>query len=328
MRKIAILIVEDEAIVAADLEMKLTRIGYAVAGIASQGRKAVDMAMRRKPQLVLMDIQLKGSMDGIETAEAITSQYDVPIVYLTAHSDPATFSRAKLSGPLGYILKPFDERELVIQIELAVYKHQTERQLQDQRELLRVTLSSIGDGVIATNSEGKISFINSVAESLTGWPGSEAIGKPLDDVFRIISERTRESLMNPMENLLNTGKISSPDSRWLLHGRQGAKIPIWSSGAPIRDKKEQVRGLILVFRDTSLQRQSEAEKDALIAELEKAMKKVKLLSGLLPICASCKKIRDDKGYWNQIEAYIRSHSEAEFSHSICPDCVEKLYPDL
>lgn len=328
MSKLAILIVEDETIVAADLEMKLKQIGYEVAGIASQGREAVDMAMRYKPQLILMDIQLEGSMDGIKTAGAIHSRYDIPIVYLTAHSDPATLSRAKLSGPFGYILKPFDERELVTQIELAIYKHQTERRLQDKRELLRVTLSSIGDGVIATNPEGNISFINSVAESLTGWRGSQAIGEPLDKVFRIISERTQESLKNPMENLLNTGKISNQDSRWLLHGREGTKTPIWSSGAPIRDKKEHFRGLVLVFRDISLQRQAEKEKDSLIAELEKAMRKVKLLSGLLPICASCKKIRDDKGYWNQIEAYIKSHSEAEFSHSICPDCMEKLYRNL
>jgi PAS domain S-box-containing protein len=328
MSKVVIQIVEDETIVASDLEMKLRQFGYDVAGIASRGREAVDMAVRCKPQLILMDIHLEGSMDGIETASSIKSRYDIPIVYLTAHSDPATLSRAKLSGPFGYILKPFDERELVTQIELAIYKHKIERQLHDQRELLRVTLSSIGDGVIATNPEGKISFINSVAQSLTGWPEIEAIGKPLDTVFRIFNERTREFITNPMENLLNTGKVSSPSSRWLLHGREGKKIPIWSSGAPIRDKTEHFRGLVLVFRDISLQRQAEEEKDSLIAELEKAMKKVKLLSGMLPICASCKKIRDDKGYWNQIEAYIRKHSEAEFSHSICPDCMEKLYPDL
>jgi PAS domain S-box-containing protein len=328
MSKAVILIVEDETIVAADLEIKLKQLGYEVAGIASQGREAVEMAMRRKPQLVLMDIQLEGSMDGIETAREINSRHDVPIVYLTAHSDPATLSRAKLSGPFGYILKPFDERELVTQIELAFYKHQTDKQLHDQRELLRITLSSIGDGVIATNAQGDISFINSVAESLTGWSADGAIGKPLDKVLRVIDEHTAEALENPMENLVNTGKISSPASRWLLHGRAGAKIPIWSSGAPIRDNKDHFRGLVLVFRDISLQRQAEKEKDSLIAELKKAMGKVKMLSGLLPICASCKKIRDDKGYWNQIEAYIRTHSEAEFSHGICPECAQKLYSNL
>ena len=328
MRKDAILIVEDEIIVAADLEMKLKQIGYVVAGIASRGREAVDMAQHYKPQLILMDIQLDGSMDGIETAEKIKSFLDVPIVYLTAHSDRATLSRAKLSGPLGYILKPFDDRELVTQIELAIYKHQTDRQLHGQRELLRVTLSSIGDGVIATNPEGNINFINSVGESLTGWSKNDAIGKSLDEVFRIINEHTRESLTNPMEDLLNTGLMSNPASQWLLLSREKKKIPVWISGAPIRGKQDNFQGIILVFRDISLQRQSEKEKDSLIAELKEAMGKVKTLSGLLPICASCKKIRDDKGYWNQIEAYIRKHSKVEFSHGICPDCAKKLYPDI
>lgn len=328
MNKTKILIVEDEIIVAADLENKLKRNGYEIVGIASQGMVAVEMALRDKPQLILMDIQLKGSMDGIETAEVIQSRYDVPIVYLTAHSDSATLSRAKLSGPLGYILKPFDDRELVIQVELAIYKHQTNKQLHDQREWLRVTLSSIGEAVIATNAEGSVTFINPVAESLTGWSESLAKGKSLNEIFHVINEITQEPLTNPMENLLNTGKISSPASRWMLLGDKGTKISVRISGAPIVDKQDHFQGIVLVFRDISLQRRSEKEKDSLIADLKEAMSRVKKLSGLLPICASCKNIRDDRGYWNQIEAYIRDNSEAEFSHSICPDCAKKLYPGL
>jgi PAS domain S-box-containing protein len=191
-----------------------------------------------------------------------------------------------------------------------------------------VTLSSIGEAVIATNAEGSVTFINPVAESLTGWPGSLAKGKPLNEIFRVINEINQEPLMNPMENLLNTGKISSPASRWMLLGDKGAKISVRISGSPIVDKQDHFQGIVLVFRDISLQRRSEKEKDSLIADLKAAMSRVKKLSGLLPICASCKNIRDDRGYWNQIEAYIRDNSEAEFSHSICPDCVKKLYPGL
>ncbi len=164
-----ILIVEDEAIVAADLAGKLGRLGYEVAGIAAEGKEAVAMACRLGPQLVLMDIWLEGPMDGIEAAEAIRRQLDVPVIYLTAHSDPATLARAKLTGPFGYILKPFEERELATQIELALHKHQADRQLRDQREWLRVTLRSIGDAVIATDAAGQVAYINPVAEALTGW---------------------------------------------------------------------------------------------------------------------------------------------------------------
>ena len=87
-------------------------------------------------------------------------------------------------------------------------------------------------------------------------------------------------------------------------------------------------GAIITSRDITLRKQSEEEREKLIADLRGALAKVKQLSGMLPICSSCKKIRDDKGYWNQIEAYIRDHSEAAFSHGICPECAKKLYPDL
>ena len=103
----------------------------------------------------------------VTDAKVMQDRHDVPVVYLTAHSDQSTLSRAKLTGPFGYILKPFDERDLAIQIELALFKHKTERQLREQRELLRVTLSSIGDAVIATDAKGSITFINPVATSLT-----------------------------------------------------------------------------------------------------------------------------------------------------------------
>jgi PAS domain S-box-containing protein len=136
VNKTTILIVEDEAIVAADLAAKLGQLGYEVAGIAAKGEEAIVLADSLRPDLVLMDIQLEGHTDGIEAAEAISSQLDLPIIYLTAHSDAATLARAKLSGPFGFILKPFEERELATNIEMALYKHQADRQLREQRDQL------------------------------------------------------------------------------------------------------------------------------------------------------------------------------------------------
>ncbi|MGB3221704.1 MAG: response regulator [Desulforhopalus sp.] len=324
----SILIVEDEFIVAENLRRKLEQHGYNVVGVVATGKAALKMSIEHRPHLILMDIQLQGSLDGIQTTETIQSRYDVPVVYLTAHSDQATLTRAKLSGPLGYILKPYEDRELLTQIELALYRHQTDKKMQEQREWLRVILSSMGDAVVAANKEGVVSFINPTAEILTGWTRVAAIGKSLSKVFHIINERTRQSLATPMEDLLNSGKISDPDNRWLLVNQTGIEIPIWSSGALIHDKHNHVQGIVLVFRDISLQRQAEKEKDSLIAELTEAMNKVRQLSGLVPICASCKNIRDDKGYWMRLEKYIQEHSEATFSHAICPDCVKKLYPHI
>jgi two-component system, cell cycle sensor histidine kinase and response regulator CckA len=328
MNNTAILIVEDEAIVAADLENKLRQNGYEVGGIASQGLAAVELAQRLCPQLILMDIQLEGPLDGIEAAEMIHRQSDIPVVFLTAHSDRPTLARAKLTGPFGYILKPFDDRELVTQIELALYKYNAERQLREQGELLRVTLSSIGEAVITTNEAGLITFINPVAESLSGWPMDQAASKPLEEVFRILDEKTREVIEYPIEDVLQTGERVDMSNHILLHGRYGGEVPVNCSGDPILDEKGKIRGVVLVFRDITKRRRAEEEKDAIIADLKQAIDKIRTLSGLLPICASCKKIRDDKGYWNQIEAYIRKHSEAEFTHGICPDCAKKLYPTL
>jgi len=134
MTKTTVLIVEDEAIVAADLASKLGQLGYEVIGTEARGEDAVESAYRLKPEVVLMDIRLKGAMDGIEAAEAILRRHNAPVIYLTAHSDEATLVRAKLSQPFGYILKPFEERELSTTIEMALYKHKSEKELRRAKE--------------------------------------------------------------------------------------------------------------------------------------------------------------------------------------------------
>jgi DNA-binding NarL/FixJ family response regulator len=122
MHRATVLVVEDEAIVAADLTGKLKQLGYEVVGTAATGEEAVELACTLRPDVVLMDIWLKGPMDGIEATETLHCQLDVPVIYLTAHSDSATLDRAKITQPFGYILKPFEERELATNIEMALYK--------------------------------------------------------------------------------------------------------------------------------------------------------------------------------------------------------------
>jgi DNA-binding NtrC family response regulator len=129
MPNATILIVEDEAIIAKDLSEQLARLGYEVLGITANGEEAVVLARERRPDAILMDIRLKGPMDGIQAAEQIGRDGKAAVIYLTAHSDSLTLQRAKLTGPFGYILKPFEERELETQIEIALYKHKLERDL-------------------------------------------------------------------------------------------------------------------------------------------------------------------------------------------------------
>ncbi len=191
-----VMIVEDEGIVALQIKTSLEQRGYPVAGVFATGEEALAKVAVTAPDLVLMDMKLQGELDGIETARLLRERHDLPVIFLTAHSEESTIERAKRAEPYGYILKPFNVQELCIAVEVAHHKHQVDR-----------------------------------------------------------------------------------------------------------------------------------EKDLLAKELRAALDRVKLLSGLLPICASCKRIRNDEGYWIQIERYIRDHSEAEFSHGICEDCARRIYPE-
>ncbi|MBT8340886.1 MAG: response regulator [Desulfatitalea sp.] len=192
-----ILIVEDDNHVATVLAARLQSMGYMVCAMARTGTAAVRNALAQKPDLILMDILLEGDMNGIEAAELITNQMNVPIVFITCLSEEPLLDRAVTANAFGYILKPYDRSELRYTVEIALVKSKAAR-----------------------------------------------------------------------------------------------------------------------------------EHDRLIRRLEKALQEVNRLSGLLPICASCKRIRDEAGKWQDIETYISCHSEADFTHGICPKCATRLYPDF
>ncbi|MCD4807456.1 MAG: response regulator [Methanococcoides sp.] len=126
MKNTRILVVEDEAIVAMVIKKRLMDLGYVVSGVAATGTDAINKVEGTFPDLVLMDIMLKGDMDGIEAAEEIRKRFSIPVIYLTAHSDENTLERAKLTEPYGYIIKPFTERDLSSNIEIAIHKHRRE----------------------------------------------------------------------------------------------------------------------------------------------------------------------------------------------------------
>jgi PAS domain S-box-containing protein len=257
MNKTTVLIAEDEAIVAADLASKLGQLGYEVVGSPAAGEEAVELACRLMPQVVLMDIWLKGSMDGIEAAEAIRRRIDVPVIYLTAHSDSATLTRAKLSEPFGYIIKPFEERELATTIEMALYKHQSDRQQREQREWLRVTLTSIGDAVISCDTDGLVTFLNPVAETLTGWSNEEARKEPIQEVFRLINEQTCQPPEDPVALVLREGRPKALANHTALVTRDGREIPIEDCAAPILAADGRVIGAVLVFHEVTEKRRAQ-----------------------------------------------------------------------
>ncbi len=456
-----ILVVEDEPIVALDLQQRLERMGYRVPHVVATGEAAIDTATRERPQLVLMDISLEGAMDGVEAAEQIHTRLRIPVVYLTAFSNDRTLQRAKVTEPYGYLLKPFEERELQTTIEVALYKHKAERALREahdelerrvqertaelqeanealqdeiadrarrelrrstlarvreqvwrmqasgdienvvtsiwegldrlgvpfqncvilvvdansgrppvtvydhqssgprvmhggqdgaaelvvnmwrdgetvyrrdlrkadpqgefgrmqdyygevrsvldvpfshgtlavnsskpeaftdehivmleelaealsegfrrladlhelaaERERLAVTLRSIADSVVATDSDGRIVLMNRVAESLTGWEQSEAVGRPFPEIFDMIDEAPGQSKQNPVARVLESGSAIDLDLHTVLIARDGSERLVSTSTAPIRDDEGKTIGVVLVSRDVAAQRKMEEE---------------------------------------------------------------------
>lgn len=254
-----VLIVEDELIIAADIASRLSRLGYVVAGQADRADSAVRLAGEIQPDLVLMDIRLRGSVDGVSAAEEIRSRFRLPVVYLTAHADEATLQRAKVTEPFGYVLKPFEERELRTVIEMALYKHAADRRLAESERRYATTLSSIGDAVVATDSAGRVAFLNPVAERLTGWSIGEAAGRPLIEIFRIVNEYTRLPVESPVERVLATGKVVGLANHTILISANGQEYPIDDCAAPIVGDDGKTSGVVLVFRDVTDERRREQE---------------------------------------------------------------------
>lgn len=258
MNPARILVVEDDRLIAAGIAKRLRVLGYEVVGQASNGEEGVSTARLMRPDLVLMDIDLGRGMDGVEAARLIREILDIPVVFLTAHSDEATLQRAKVSGPHGYVLKPYEDRDLQTAIEIATHRHAMDRQIRESEQWLSATLNSIGDGVIATNARGQVQFMNPLAERLTGWTQSEASGLDVESIFHIVNEQTRDPVVNPALDALAAGRPVSLAPDTVLIARGGDERPIDDSAAPIRARDGQVAGGVLVFRDISEKRELES----------------------------------------------------------------------
>ncbi|HHT18603.1 MAG: methanogen output domain 1-containing protein [Euryarchaeota archaeon] len=285
MSQIKILIVEDESIVAMDIKHRAEVLGYHVTAIIPSGEEALENVAQNKPDLVLMDIVLKGEMDGIEAAQKIRDSYDIPVVYLTAYSDERTLKRAKITQPFGYIIKPFDDRELHSAVEVALYKHQMESKLKESEKWLSTTLESIGDAVIATDKQGKIKFMNPVACEITGWNHDDAIGRPLSEIFRVINEDNSSIVDDPVVKVVENDAIIGLPSQVCLINKKGHHIPIDDSSAPIKDENGNIIGVALVFRDVTQRRKEAKEREALLKDKARGELSGFILS-TLPIFAS------------------------------------------
>jgi PAS domain S-box-containing protein len=252
-----ILIVEDEGIIAMDIRRQLEGFGYEVVATAFSGGQAITLANEHKPDLVMMDIVLKGDMDGINAAQAITESLHIPVIFLTAYSDPATLLRAKATGAYGYLIKPFRPDELHASIEVALYKHQLERKLKESEQWFGKTLHCISDAVIATDTEGRIRFMNPVAEAATEQRLEQAKGTHISELMTLMTESNRNVIENPVLRTLRSLEVTDLDCATLLVGQSGFEFPVDDGAAPILDDDGTLLGAVMVFRDITARRQME-----------------------------------------------------------------------
>jgi len=251
---IEILIAEYEKSVAEELKVQLEKLGYKVVDIAYSGEAAVEKTGKLQPDVVLMNVRLNGAIDGVQTGSYIHDYHDTPVVYMIDYSSQATIRRAGTTGPFGYIFSPFDEKQIFATIETALIRHELESKLRQSRQWLNTTLTSIGDGVIATDEQGLVRFINPAAMELTGWHPTQAIGKSLSDVFSLVDETSRESI----DLLGNGNQYPRQDSKnsfeGLLLSENRNPVPVEANLTSIQIGIGQVYGMVLVFRDVTQQR--------------------------------------------------------------------------
>lgn len=253
-----VLVVEDEAVIGLDLAQLLGEFGYEVVGIAASGERAQALAAASRPDLILMDIVIKGPRDGIETARAIRAEIDLPVVFLTAYSDAGTLERVGQVAPYGYLVKPFRPSDLRTTLEVARLRHRLEQRLADGERWFSSTLRCLGEAVIATDRDGRVQFMNPVAEVLVDCRPGEVMGVRVEEFFRLFDDDNLERRADPVSDALANGQPTRKEMGSLRRGTGDEAIPVEVQASPIRDDRQQLLGAVLVVRDISERRRSEA----------------------------------------------------------------------
>ncbi|MBZ0201845.1 MAG: response regulator [Ignavibacteria bacterium] len=271
-KKLKILIVEDEKIIAKDIESTLKRIGHESAGTVSRGDEAIKQAMELKPDLILMDITLKGEVDGIEAAKIINETEHIPIVYITAHQDEDTIEKSKATNPYGYITKPLDDRDLNTAINSAIYRFDVEKRLKEAEErYFRLSENAVDMIYTEDAATSSYKYVNRSAYELTGYKPSEFYESP-GLIERIVHPEWKE-LYNFCRNQILTGELPVPFEFMIVH-KSGKEKWLNQRSVVVKDKKHNSVLIEAIVTDVTERRNHEKQ-------LESTTEKLRALSNYL-----------------------------------------------
>jgi PAS domain S-box-containing protein len=317
-----ILIVDDQPYALQGVSRIMKSGGYETLE-ASTGTECLKLATDQKPDLILLDVVLP-DIDGREVCKRIKSSPETKDIYVVLLSSIKTESDSQAEGLAhgadGYIAKPMPNRELLARVKSLLRLKDTENRLNEALAFNEKILATSSVGIATYSFDGSTTFMNETMANIIGGTKEQL----LTHNFRQVESWKVSGLLDACEEALATGVEKTHE----VHMTTTFGREVWLDCHLRRFKSGDEHHLLLTINDITSLKRAEQEKQTLIEDLRKALSEVKKLSGFLPICASCKKIRDDKGYWSEVERYIGEHSEAQFSHSICPDCMRKLYPDF
>jgi two-component system cell cycle sensor histidine kinase/response regulator CckA len=254
-----ILVLEDDECIARDIQQRLEKLGYTVCEVVHSGETLLARVETLRPDLVIMSMSVQTDLARHESTRHLLDQLRIPVLYSTMHADPIALQSLTHKEPFCYVRTPLDDQDLHRTIAIALYRHQTESKLQKMERWLAATLNSVGDAVLASDIEGRVTYLNSSAEVLTGWTLPDATGRPVSEIFKTMRGDAHTPVESPVTKVIQGGVVLQLAEGTLLQRKDGTTLPIDDSAAPIRDEKEQIIGVVIIFRDVSIHRRFEQQ---------------------------------------------------------------------
>ena len=329
MEKKKILIIDDDAIIRKTLSDILKLKGEYDTFSASSGTQGLDFIKQSPVNLVVIDLGLP-DMSGLDVLSRVkTDNLAIEAIVLTGNSSIDAAIEATNRGAFSFLLKPYDMEQLLLHIRRALEKQEIAETLRKSEAQYRMLAENTRDLIWTVDCSGRATYISPSVKYLRGYTPVEAMQLSMSETVTPESEKI--VIADIKEFIQNAAMGKKRETR--VHEiefiqKDGGTIWLEVSSSGLYDSSGKLMGILGTGRDISERRKAEAERNKLIGELREALAKIKTLTGILPICSVCKKIRNDKDGWEQMEVYIRDHSEAVFSHGICPECLQKLYSDI